>query len=290
MSSQIGNLPLGSPALPTDQIPIQRGLSNNFKLLVGDIVSLADSHRWASLTGDLTINQVIPWDGPTVGTPDTGISRVSAGVLAIGNGTQGNASGTLTLAGLYVATVISTNAVETPDIELGGPNTPASAPVINVTGDNGKWQTAAIDYNGIAGSPPFRDMVLADIFTNRSTGAVEDILYMAANYPWSQLSAPIAIGATVLHLTTTLAMGTGTVITLGTITGGNFETVTYVSGTGTNAITVTATTFAHAANEYAQVTNDATHPPEMRLQGGAQLGIYGGQLGFGGISATEIGR
>src|ERR1700675_3989319 len=30
---------------------------------------------WATLTGDLTETQAIPWDGPIVGTPDTGISR-----------------------------------------------------------------------------------------------------------------------------------------------------------------------------------------------------------------------
>ena len=41
MSSTIGNLTLGSPAQATDQIPIQRGLTQNFKLLVSDFVSLS---------------------------------------------------------------------------------------------------------------------------------------------------------------------------------------------------------------------------------------------------------
>ena len=64
---------------------------------------------WAALTGDLTETQVIPWDGPTVGTKDTGISRLAAGSLAIGNGTAGDSSGTL-LASIYGfgATVAST--------------------------------------------------------------------------------------------------------------------------------------------------------------------------------------
>jgi hypothetical protein len=53
---------------------------------------------WASLTGDLTETQVIPWDGGTPGTPTTGISRTADGTLAIGNGTQGNASGQLGVA------------------------------------------------------------------------------------------------------------------------------------------------------------------------------------------------
>ena len=60
----------------------------------------AGSAAWASLTGDLTETQVVPWDGPTPGTPDTGISRLAAGSLAIGNGTAGNFSGNLKLTGI----------------------------------------------------------------------------------------------------------------------------------------------------------------------------------------------
>ncbi|MGA2886232.1 MAG: hypothetical protein ABSE80_13975, partial [Halobacteriota archaeon] len=40
------------------------------------------SSAWASLTGDLTETQVIPWDGPTPGTKDTGISRLGPAFLA----------------------------------------------------------------------------------------------------------------------------------------------------------------------------------------------------------------
>ena len=55
------------------------------------------SAAWAKLTGDLTINQVVPWDGPTVGITDTGISRIGVSSLAIGNGTAGDITGSLTL-------------------------------------------------------------------------------------------------------------------------------------------------------------------------------------------------
>jgi len=58
----------------------------------------AGTRAWASLTGDMTETQVAPWDGPTVGTPDTGISRIGVASLAIGNGTTGNTSGSLTAA------------------------------------------------------------------------------------------------------------------------------------------------------------------------------------------------
>lgn len=57
---------------------------------------------WASLTGDLTISQVLPWDGPTPGTPDTGISRIGAATLAVGNGTAGDYSGVLKCTELIV--------------------------------------------------------------------------------------------------------------------------------------------------------------------------------------------
>jgi len=72
-------------------------------------VTISTTETWAALTGDLTETQVIPWDGPTVGTKDTGISRLAAGSLAIGNGTAGDSSGTL-LASIYGfgATVAST--------------------------------------------------------------------------------------------------------------------------------------------------------------------------------------
>jgi hypothetical protein len=57
--------------------------------------AVSSTETWAALTGDLTETQVIPWDGGTVGTHDTGISRLGAASLAIGNGTQGDFSGSL---------------------------------------------------------------------------------------------------------------------------------------------------------------------------------------------------
>lgn len=60
------------------------------------------SSVWANLTGNLTETQVVPWDGPTVGTKDTGISRIGVASLAIGNGIAGDFSGNLKLTGLSV--------------------------------------------------------------------------------------------------------------------------------------------------------------------------------------------
>jgi hypothetical protein len=136
-SSTIGNLPLGSPAQATDQIPIQRGLTQNFKLLVSDFVSL--SAKWANLTGDLTETQVIPWDGAVVGTPDTGISRLGAGSLAIGTGAAGSIAGNLSLnrinkAGAdFAGQATVTTGNTTKAVAFGANYTGAGQPVIVLT-------------------------------------------------------------------------------------------------------------------------------------------------------------
>ena len=61
---------------------------------------------WSNLTGDLTETQVIPFDGGTPGTPDSGISRIAAATLAIGNGTAGDYSGSLKLTNLTLTSSI----------------------------------------------------------------------------------------------------------------------------------------------------------------------------------------
>jgi hypothetical protein len=75
--------------------------SVTFSVIGGNISAVSvSSSVWASLTGDMTETQVIPWDGPTVGTKDTGISRVGAASIAIGNGIAGDFSGSLKLTGI----------------------------------------------------------------------------------------------------------------------------------------------------------------------------------------------
>jgi hypothetical protein len=53
------------------------------------------SLAWSALTGDLTETQVIPWDGPIVGTSDTSLSRISTGLIGVGIGVQGSFAGGL---------------------------------------------------------------------------------------------------------------------------------------------------------------------------------------------------
>jgi len=58
---------------------------------------------WSNLTGTIAITQAIPFNGSTPGTPDTSISRLAAGELAIGAGlVVGDYSGSLKLTNLVL--------------------------------------------------------------------------------------------------------------------------------------------------------------------------------------------
>ncbi len=74
--------------------------------VAGSVIKLtavgSGSGAWATLTGDLTETQVIPFDGGTPGTPDSGISRIGAASLAIGNGSAGDFTGSLKLKSVLV--------------------------------------------------------------------------------------------------------------------------------------------------------------------------------------------
>ena len=63
--------------------------------------------RWSQLLGDLTETQVIPWDGPIIGTPDTGLSRISPGVVGIGTGGAGGITGSLEAGGIDIIDAVA---------------------------------------------------------------------------------------------------------------------------------------------------------------------------------------
>jgi hypothetical protein len=60
------------------------------------------SSAWSALTGAMTYTQVAPWYNAT-STVDSGISRLGAASLAIGNGTAGDFTGTLKLTEVLLA-------------------------------------------------------------------------------------------------------------------------------------------------------------------------------------------
>ena len=97
---------------------------------------------WATLTGDLTETQVIPWDGGTVGTPDTGISRISAGVLGIGTGAQGSSNGTIVAASGAIASQIA----GTLGTQLATPNAPTIT-FVGSTSGSPTWSYKLVAYD-----------------------------------------------------------------------------------------------------------------------------------------------
>jgi hypothetical protein len=122
----------------------------------------AAGNSWDSLTGDLTETQVIPFDGGTVGTPDTGISRIAAAGLAIGNGTTGDYSGSLKLTGInlqglttseLVATDSSKNLISTTALPNGTTATTQAAGDSSTDVATDAFVTTAVA-NAIAGVNP----------------------------------------------------------------------------------------------------------------------------------------
>lgn len=86
----------GTPQLPVTFAPVAGEFLTSYNAVTGLFTAATPAtfvETWAALTGDLTQNQVIPWDGGTVGTPDTGISSGGSGTILIGNGTVGDSSG-----------------------------------------------------------------------------------------------------------------------------------------------------------------------------------------------------
>jgi hypothetical protein len=98
-----GTLKVNGAAVPTPPNFINTPSVTFTADVHGNVSAISvSSSVWASLTGDLTETQVIPWDGPTIGTKDTGVSRIGVASIAIGNGTTGDFSGSLKLTGLSV--------------------------------------------------------------------------------------------------------------------------------------------------------------------------------------------
>jgi hypothetical protein len=159
-------------------------------------------------------------------------------------------------------------------------------PLLNFFGEGGRAQIG-VDASGIF-------FAVAD-----TPSTVNDVISIFFNFPSATLSAGISAGATVLPLNSVLNVGTGTKILLGipgTGDTGTQEWVTYVSGTGTNSITVSATQFAHPINETVRVTNDTTNPPgaAIKIQNYTVVGLPGapseGQLAYAtdGLKSSEI--
>lgn len=144
---------------PSGDVIISDGLGNvkDSGVLLSGLTS-----AWATLTGDLTSTQRIPFDGASVGTPDTNLSRYSAGIVAIGTGATSNtlggiaaATATISAAAITTATVASgslyiTDIAANPDLVMfntsAGTNTSTNAsPQLTFAADYWTGSTSAED-------------------------------------------------------------------------------------------------------------------------------------------------
>ena len=80
--------------------------------------AVSSTETWAALTGAMTATQVAPWYNAT-STIDSGISRLGAASLAIGNGTAGDVSGQLTAHGATLGDITTPYSVATLIVNQG---------------------------------------------------------------------------------------------------------------------------------------------------------------------------
>src|SRR5208282_2937101 len=119
-SEKISSLP-SHTLNSADIIPVAEG-GANYGDTVGQIETAAAALvHWSALLGNLTETQVIPFDGPTPGTADTGLSRGAASTIYVGNGAAADFSGSLRLASFTAGPIPST----IPEIVAKGVDYPA---------------------------------------------------------------------------------------------------------------------------------------------------------------------
>jgi hypothetical protein len=149
------------------------------------IATSGQTETWAGLTGDLTIAQVIPFDGPTVGTPDTGISRLGVNSLAFGNGLTGDITAMLTFGNMEVGAPLSTlsSTITGVDAGIGAVNNgmatvnTGSAAInnrrktLNVYLEANMQQTGSPDYYGIQSDVNY----LSNAYSAPGTGTMNAI-------------------------------------------------------------------------------------------------------------------
>ena len=135
-------------------------------------------------------------------------------------------------------------------------------PLIVQRGDNG-WWSFGLD---AANTVPFRDFALC----HYDATACTDIFYVSSHAGYSQLASPTVVGATSFPLTGNLALSAANAVLIGTISGGDQETLTGCSASGSpTTLTCSAATQAHSANELVNVDSDSAHQVTFTLGGSA---------------------
>lgn len=198
------------------------GTASNALLLGGNPPSAYLSTTGGTMTGALNL----PSSGLTVGTNQL---AVSGGNVGIGTANPGS----------------SLTVVGNSEIDFGASIMKSQAPVSTFLGDNGGWQIGIDQANP---NVPYRDFFIArnrDNFGND----VNDIFLLFNGSATATLTAGVPAGATTLSLNSPLTIGSQySTVLIGTVSGGNQETLTVSGGSGTNVLTTSPTRYAHAAN------------------------------------------
>ena len=195
--------------------------------------AVSSTETWAALTGAMTATQVAPWYNAT-STIDSGISRLGAASLAIGNGTAGDFSGTLKTTIVNAVTGFQVNgAAPSGHILLGnGTNYVDSAtlPSGTVTWDQIGNAAANLTLANAGFNTTFNQTsAVAWLWANTTTGTAlttnaSPLLELAANYYTGSASA-----ADTWTIGSSLAAGTNGASTL---------TLTHSGSTGNAAVNV----------------------------------------------------
>lgn len=186
----------------------------------------------------------------------------------------------------------------------------AKAPQNSFVADNGNWGYG-ID---TAVTPMYRDFVMAYIQEGLPglTPSDYDFVYAQYNAQYTTLSSPLTVGATTIHLTSALTIGTvmggHQYILIGGVSTSDQQMCVYVSGSGTTTFvvsncysvsggTVSGSAFANPSLENVTILNDLAHQPTLGIGGdlgnpNMRLSIFGdsiNQPGMGGISILGAG-
>src|SRR5271166_1318767 len=200
----------GSAATITAAGTINIPTGQNFEIN-GVPIGGSSSGAWATLTGDLTSTQAIPFDGPSVGTPDTGLSRLGPGIVGFGTGAAASTAG-----GLVATTATITNGIAT------------TATVANLTA------TTATITNGIATTATVANLTA-------TTATITNEIATTATVTTDHVTNSNIVTATITTGTVTTLYSTTATVSQGSLTISDVAANTDLILANTTAATSTST-------------------------------------------------
>jgi hypothetical protein len=216
------------------------------------------SSLWSSLTGDLTETQVIPWDGATQGTPDTGLSRISANLVGAGDGTAGDISGGISLTALIIAGSLTDNSA----------STGTSGQVLTAgTGGEVEWASPSSAVTSVSNSD-------GTLTISPTTGAVVASLALGHANTWTATQTFATIAVTTLSGNPAFS---GTPTFANPVALGSSTATTQTAGTNNTTLATTAfvTTAVSAGDSFSAITTGTNTAATMTVGSGASIVLSG---------------